>query len=217
MAAPSRTARRSPIPRLSSCSAIVRSWPSEGIHRPGTERAGSGALVVSYLVMPAKARIHLFLAGGSIRLNCLFKAHSMKISANPLLAAVAPPPKALTDHLASVVGEAATARYTDVPGLPPLRAALAADMGKFYGARIAASDVSITAGCNQAFCLAIMALAAAGDDVILPLPYYFNHQMWLACRASARAICPSGPSATASPIRPKRRGSSGRVREPSCW
>ena len=48
-----------------------------------------------------------------------------------------PPPKALTDHLASVVGEAATARYTDVPGLPPLRAALAADMGKFYGARIA--------------------------------------------------------------------------------
>src|SRR5258705_4601995 len=139
------------------------------------------------------------------------KAHPMKTSANPPLAAVGPPPipeahrgiegrsfpadkplidvaqavpgylppKVLTDHLASVVGDAATARYTDVPGLPPLRAALAADMGEFYGARIAASDVSITAGCNQAFCLAIMALAAAGDHVILPLPYYFNHQMWL--------------------------------------
>src|SRR4029077_15363286 len=102
--------------------------------------------------------------------NSLPQSAAMKISANPLLAAVAappipeahrwiegrsfpddkplidvaqavpgyPPPKALTDHLASVVGEAATARYTDVLGLPPLRAALAADMGEFYGARIAA-------------------------------------------------------------------------------
>jgi aspartate/methionine/tyrosine aminotransferase len=90
-----------------------------------------------------------------------------------------PPPKSLTDHLASVIGEAASARYTDVPGLPALRADLAADMGAFYGAKIDAADVSITAGCNQAFCLAVMALAAAGDEVILPLPYYFNHQMWL--------------------------------------
>jgi aspartate/methionine/tyrosine aminotransferase len=90
-----------------------------------------------------------------------------------------PPPKSLTDHLASVIGEAASARYTDVPGLPALRQALAADMAAFYGARIEADDVSITAGCNQAFCLAVMASAAAGDEVILPLPYYFNHQMWL--------------------------------------
>ena len=90
-----------------------------------------------------------------------------------------PPATSLTDHLASVIGEAASARYTDVPGLPALRTDLAADMSTFYGARIEAADVSITAGCNQAFCLAIMALAAAGDEVILPLPYYFNHQMWL--------------------------------------
>ena len=90
-----------------------------------------------------------------------------------------PPPKALTDHLASVVGEAATARYTDIAGLPALRQALAADMASFYGAKIAAADVNIAAGCNQAFCLSVMALAAAGDEVILPLPYYFNHQMWL--------------------------------------
>jgi aspartate/methionine/tyrosine aminotransferase len=90
-----------------------------------------------------------------------------------------PPPKELTDHLAAIVGEAASARYTDVPGLPELRAALAGDMGAFYGAALAPEDVSITAGCNQAFCLAMLALAGAGDEVILPVPYYFNHQMWL--------------------------------------
>jgi len=90
-----------------------------------------------------------------------------------------PPPRELTDHLATIVGEAATARYTDIPGLPALRQALAEDMAAFYGASIGADDVAITAGCNQAFCLAMLALARAGDEVILPLPYYFNHQMWL--------------------------------------
>jgi aspartate/methionine/tyrosine aminotransferase len=153
----------------------------------------------------------------------------MKLTPNPLLAAVAappiaeahrwiegrsfpagkplidvaqavpgyPPPKALSDHLASVIGEAASARYTDIAGLPALRAGLAADMGEFYGAKIEASDVSITAGCNQAFCLSIMALAAAGDDVILPLPYYFNHQMWLDMQ---------GIGARHLPFRPDRGG-----------
>jgi aspartate/methionine/tyrosine aminotransferase len=90
-----------------------------------------------------------------------------------------PPSKALTDHLARVVGDPAMSRYTDIDGLPELRAALANDIGVAYGATIAAEQVLITAGCNQAFCLAMLALAGAGDEVILPLPYYFNHRMWL--------------------------------------
>jgi len=90
-----------------------------------------------------------------------------------------PPPKDLTDHLAAVIGEAASARYTNILGLPTLRQALARDMADFYGAKIEPADTAITTGCNQAFCLAILALAKAGDEVILPLPYYFNHQMWL--------------------------------------
>jgi aspartate/methionine/tyrosine aminotransferase len=90
-----------------------------------------------------------------------------------------PPPRALTDRLAQVIGEPAMARYTDIEGLPDLRAALAADIGAMYGAGIAADDVLITAGCNQAYCLATLALAKAGEEVIVPLPYYFNHQMWL--------------------------------------
>jgi aspartate/methionine/tyrosine aminotransferase len=90
-----------------------------------------------------------------------------------------PPPAALTDHLAGIVGRPETARYTEIEGVPALRQALAQHMSGFYGARIATEEVAITAGCNQAFCLAMMALAATGDEVILPLPYYFNHRMWL--------------------------------------
>jgi aspartate/methionine/tyrosine aminotransferase len=108
-----------------------------------------------------------------------------------------PPPPALTDHLAAIVGEPASARYTDILGLPALRAALARDMGDFYGASIAAEDVGITAGCNQAFCLALLALARAGEEVILPLPYYFNHQMWFDMQ---------GITARHLPFRPERGG-----------
>jgi hypothetical protein len=90
-----------------------------------------------------------------------------------------PPPRALTDHLAGIIGRPEMARYTEIEGIPALRQALAAHMSGFYGARVASEEVAITAGCNQAFCLAMMALAGAGDEVILPLPYYFNHRMWL--------------------------------------
>ncbi|MFQ5957826.1 MAG: aminotransferase [Alphaproteobacteria bacterium] len=90
-----------------------------------------------------------------------------------------PPDAALTDHLARMLARPEMARYTAIEGLPSLRAALAEDMRAAYGADVAADQLCITAGCNQAFCLALMALARTGDEVIVPAPYYFNHQMWL--------------------------------------
>lgn len=90
-----------------------------------------------------------------------------------------PPPKALTDHLARLVADEGSHRYTEIEGLPGLRQALARHMSGFYGAAIATDAVAITAGCNQAYCLAMQILAGPGDEVLLPQPAYFNHQMWL--------------------------------------
>jgi aspartate/methionine/tyrosine aminotransferase len=90
-----------------------------------------------------------------------------------------PPPKDLTDHLARLVVDGGSYRYTEIEGLPSLRQALAGHMSGFYGAAIGPDNVAITAGCNQAYCLAMQVLAAAGDEVLLPQPAYFNHQMWL--------------------------------------
>ena len=89
------------------------------------------------------------------------------------------PPDSLVDHLAQRLRDPAVHRYTEISGLPALRAALADRFARFYGGTIGAGNVAITAGCNQAFCLAMTALARPGDQVILPLPYYFNHKMWL--------------------------------------
>ncbi|MBA5778261.1 aminotransferase [Stappia sp. F7233] len=90
-----------------------------------------------------------------------------------------PPPAAFLERLAEAGGSAEAARYGDILGDPALREAHAAESSTLYGAVISASDVAITAGCNQAFFVAVMAIARAGDAILLPAPWYFNHKMTL--------------------------------------
>jgi len=88
------------------------------------------------------------------------------------------PAEALTAHIAALAARRATSVYTDILGIPPLRSALARRMAGNDG-DVAPQDVAVTAGGNQAFCLAMNAIARAGDNVIIPMPVFFNHQMWL--------------------------------------
>lgn len=69
--------------------------------------------------------------------------------------------------------------YGPVLGLPELRAEIARQWSAAYDGLITPDQTAITQGCNQAFCAAISTLAGAGDEVILPCPWYFNHKMWL--------------------------------------
>lgn len=93
-----------------------------------------------------------------------------------------PPHPALLERLAEAAGSRAAAGYGPIEGDPPLRAALAADIRATYGGEVAAADLVITAGCNLAFAMAMMAVAASGEAVMLPAPWYFNHQMALDLR-----------------------------------
>jgi aspartate/methionine/tyrosine aminotransferase len=69
--------------------------------------------------------------------------------------------------------------YGPVLGLPALRAEVAKQWSTAYGGTVTEHQTAITQGCNQAFCAVMSTLAAAGDEVILPTPWYFNHKMWL--------------------------------------
>lgn len=69
--------------------------------------------------------------------------------------------------------------YGPVLGNSPLRAELAARTARLYGGTVAPAQIAITSGCNQAFAAAIAALCGEGDEVIVPVPWYFNHKMWL--------------------------------------
>ena len=90
-----------------------------------------------------------------------------------------PPAEVLTDYLATAVRLSEMARYTPILGRDGLRRTLAPILSATYQGRVRYEQVAITAGCNQAFCLALMALAEPGDEVILAAPSYFNYQMWL--------------------------------------
>ena len=73
-------------------------------------------------------------------------------------------------------GEAGNAKYGLIPGDLALRDAYAADLSATYGGAVSSDQVAITAGCNQAFFLAMMTLAQRGDNVLLPVPWFWNHQ-----------------------------------------
>lgn len=108
-------------------------------------------------------------------------------------APVEPPPEALR----RVVAEAALNRpeahlYGPVLGLPELRAEVATQWSVAYGGTLAAENVAITSGCNQAFCAAITTLCGEGDEVIVPTPWYFNHKMWLDMAGVRSVALPAG-------------------------
>ena len=101
-----------------------------------------------------------------------------------------PPANSMSEHLANNVKLFETAQYTAIAGIPALRDSLASNMMISHGGRIAAQNVLISAGCNQAFCIAIMAIAKAGDEIILSAPYYFNHIMWLEMQGIKPVLLP---------------------------
>ncbi len=90
-----------------------------------------------------------------------------------------PPAKEMQDFLAGRTALHETSLYTDILGVPALRSALADDIARDYGAQLEADNIAITAGGNQAFCLAVLALAQPGSNVLLSEPFFFNHKMWL--------------------------------------
>ena len=119
--------------------------------------------------------------------------------ARPLLnvsqaAPVDPPPLALRQALAeAAVNDPAAHLYGPVLGNPELREEIALQWSAAYGGTIRPDQVAITQGCNQAFTAVMSTLAGAGDEVILPTPWYFNHKMWLDMQGITTVPLPAGP------------------------
>jgi aspartate/methionine/tyrosine aminotransferase len=92
----------------------------------------------------------------------------------------APPPAALeaARQFGSAPGDH---KYGPVEGLPSLIRALEAKLARENSIRVQPdSRVVVTAGSNMGFLNAVLAIVDDGDEVILPVPYYFNHEMCVA-------------------------------------
>jgi aspartate/methionine/tyrosine aminotransferase len=95
-------------------------------------------------------------------------------------APVEPPPPALRRAMAeTALSDDSAHLYGPVLGLAALRAEIAQRTSTLYQGHVTPDQVAITSGCNQAFSAAMATLAAPGDEVLLPVPWYFNHKMWL--------------------------------------
>lgn len=106
-----------------------------------------------------------------------------------------PPPDALLQRLAEAAATPAATRYGPITGDLALREAYAAEIGAIYGSRFGAGEIAITSGCNQAYVMTMMALARAGDNVLLPTPWYFNHEMTLTMLGVEARPLPCDPDA----------------------
>ena len=79
--------------------------------------------------------------------------------------------QAVTDAMAQGLNQ-----YPPMPGVPTLRAAVAAKMEAMYGHGYdAASEITITAGATQAIITAILAVVRPGDEVIVLEPCYDSY------------------------------------------
>jgi aspartate/methionine/tyrosine aminotransferase len=103
------------------------------------------------------------------------------------------PPPVVVEHIAAVARNRHGAEYVEIAGLPTLRDAFAAELREAYQGDVRADHVTVTAGCNQAFCLVASALAEPGDEVVVALPYYFNHDMWLRLNGVVPVYLEPGP------------------------
>ncbi|MFB7636035.1 pyridoxal phosphate-dependent aminotransferase [Streptomyces sp. NPDC056149] len=90
-------------------------------------------------------------------------------------------------------------QYPPGPGIPELRAAVAAHHQRFYGHRGLSYDpdteVLVTAGATEAIAAALLALVEPGDEVIALEPYYDSYAACIAMAGGHRVPVTLRPSA----------------------
>ncbi len=90
-----------------------------------------------------------------------------------------PPAPELVEHLKGIMDDPLTARYSPDEGLLEVREAVCDRYGRRYGGVVNPRQLCLTIGASQAFWLAMVTLCTAGDEIIVPLPSYFDHPMAL--------------------------------------
>jgi aspartate/methionine/tyrosine aminotransferase len=88
------------------------------------------------------------------------------------------PPSEVAAAVQEALPKPETHQYNDGHGLPELLEAIKTKLRRENGIEAdAGSRVMVTAGANMAFIHAVLATTSPGDEVILPIPFYFNHEM----------------------------------------
>ncbi|MFN5873097.1 MAG: aminotransferase class I/II-fold pyridoxal phosphate-dependent enzyme, partial [Aphanizomenon sp.] len=88
------------------------------------------------------------------------------------------PPLTAIELLTKFLSDPKNHLYQSVVGIPELLTALTVKLSIFNGIDINEENaIVVTAGSNMGFINAILAITSPGDEIILNIPYYFNHEM----------------------------------------
>ncbi len=103
-----------------------------------------------------------------------------------------PPPPQTFEQISRFAADPENHKYKLVQGIPPLLEALTVKLAVENGLTIGTeNEVIVTAGGNLAFMNAILAVASPGDEIILPTPYYFNHEMAIVMSGCTPVLVPT--------------------------
>ena len=105
-------------------------------------------------------------------------------------------PKRIKDAAIRAIEQGQT-KYTEVGGMPELRAAVCQKFERDNGLDYAPDEVTVSCGAKHTLYNLFMALVNPGDEVLIPSPYWVSYPEQVACWAACP--CPSS--------RPSRRGS----------
>src|SRR5882757_4508663 len=102
-----------------------------------------------------------------------------------------PPPAAL-EIARSAIDAPETHAYQGAAGQPALVRAIEGKLARDNGIHVErGSRVMVTAGGNMAFVHAVLAVTEPGDEVILPVPFYFNHEMAIQMAGCTAVLVPT--------------------------
>jgi aspartate/methionine/tyrosine aminotransferase len=102
-----------------------------------------------------------------------------------------PPPEAI-EEISHFLADPENHKYRPVQGIPALLEAITDKLADENGIQVGSdSQVIVTAGGNMAFQNALLAIADAGDEVILQTPYYFNHEMAITMAGCKPVLVPT--------------------------
>lgn len=83
-------------------------------------------------------------------------------------------------------------RYSPVAGYPALREAIVAKLKNENGLTYTAAQISCANGAKQSVCNTLMALVNAGDEVIIPAPYWVSYPEMVKLAAGEPVIVAAG-------------------------
>lgn len=88
------------------------------------------------------------------------------------------PPTEAIEAIPRLMSDIQLNKYQAVMGHPALLEALTGKLLQDNGIKVdSRASVMVTAGSNMAFLNSLLAIADPGDEIILPRPFYFNHEM----------------------------------------